>query len=298
VSEGGVAVVIPFWQREAGPLRAAIESALRQRNAPPVHVIVADDGSPVPAEAEIAGLPSDRVTVLKGRAGGPAAARNRALDAVPDGCEFVAFLDSDDVWEPFHLERALTALRSDADFFFADHIRSNEAKSRFAASGFGEGHEASDAEKNLFRFRGDLFTTLLEQAPVGTSTVVYRRALLASLRFDPTLRLCEDSLFWQKAARITPRFAFGRDIQVRYGPGNHTPEDWRSEHALRNQLGFARYYGRLRREVQPASAEAQVLRRMASRNRRTFAVTYLALLRASGQPRLGLLLGFLRQTLA
>ena len=50
----GTAVIVPFFQREAGVLTAAIRSALAQRDAGPITVVVCDDGSPVAAELDLA----------------------------------------------------------------------------------------------------------------------------------------------------------------------------------------------------------------------------------------------------
>ncbi|HVA15653.1 MAG TPA: glycosyltransferase, partial [Stellaceae bacterium] len=62
-----ISVVVPYYQREAGHLSRAIRSALRQREVETPAIIVVDDGSPLPAAAEIAALdPAEcqHVTVL------------------------------------------------------------------------------------------------------------------------------------------------------------------------------------------------------------------------------------------
>ena len=52
-----ITVVIPYFQREPGILARALASIAAQQACPlSVHVIVVDDASPVPADAEIAGM--------------------------------------------------------------------------------------------------------------------------------------------------------------------------------------------------------------------------------------------------
>ena len=80
-----VAVVIPYFQREAGVLARALRSIFSQDEPPAHEIIVVDDGSPAPAEQELAGLDETLVSdvrIIHQPNGGPAAARNTGLDAV------------------------------------------------------------------------------------------------------------------------------------------------------------------------------------------------------------------------
>lgn len=95
--EGRVSAVIPAHNAERY-LGEAIESALAQ-SAPPLEVIVVDDGSR-DATGEVArAFP---VRYLRQEHGGIGAARNRGLRAAAG--DLVGFLDADDVWTPHKLE--------------------------------------------------------------------------------------------------------------------------------------------------------------------------------------------------
>lgn len=74
----------------------SILSVLTQ-DYPNIELIVVDDGSQdgTPEEAEKFG---QRVTVLRQKNAGPAAARNRGIEAATG--DFIAFLDADDLWLP------------------------------------------------------------------------------------------------------------------------------------------------------------------------------------------------------
>jgi glycosyltransferase involved in cell wall biosynthesis len=99
-------VVIPAHNRERY-LAEALESA-RTQGPEPVEVIVVDDGSTDATVAVARRFPD--VRCISRRHGGAAAARNTGI-AVARG-EFLAFLDSDDVWLGGKTAWQLDALRS------------------------------------------------------------------------------------------------------------------------------------------------------------------------------------------
>jgi glycosyltransferase involved in cell wall biosynthesis len=103
-----VSVVICVRDGEAH-LAEAIDSALAQ-SATPMELIVVDDGSQ-DGSAEIARSYAPRVRLLRQGPLGLGAARNAALEAATG--EFIAFLDSDDIWEPNKLELQLAAFSAD-----------------------------------------------------------------------------------------------------------------------------------------------------------------------------------------
>lgn len=89
-------VIIPTYNR-ADLLRQALQSVLRQ-DASDLEVIVVDDGSKEDLSAVINEY-QDQATFLRQENAGPAAARNRGAMAAQG--EYLAFLDSDDVWFPW-----------------------------------------------------------------------------------------------------------------------------------------------------------------------------------------------------
>src|SRR4051795_12834241 len=101
-------------------LGEAIESALAQ-TVPPAELIVVEDSS-TDASAEVARSYAPRVRLLQPQPPGLGSARHVAVRAA--ACELVAFLDTDDLWEPDKLELQLEAFAQDPelDFVFA-HAR-------------------------------------------------------------------------------------------------------------------------------------------------------------------------------
>jgi succinoglycan biosynthesis protein ExoW len=243
-----IGVVIPYFQRAPGLLTRAVRSVLQQDGAPAAAIVVVDDGSPLPARTELAALPEAAaagVRLIEQPNAGVSAARNRALDALPDEIDIVAFLDSDDAWHSGHLANACAALSVDYGFYFADHRREGAAKSRFAECGL----TAADgtrlpAGRNLYRYDRDLFSDLLRKSPVGTPTVVFRRALGRDLRFAERLSANEDTLFWLSLVRHGARTAFCVDEEVTCGWGVniYAGPVWGSPQMLKLIGGMAEFH--------------------------------------------------------
>lgn len=251
-----IAVVIPYFQREPGVLRRALASvAAQQRDGRAVHVLIVDDASPAPAAPEIdaVALPAGmRIDLIRQPNGGPGAARNSGLAALPPGVTYVAFLDSDDEWSPDHLVRAAAALDAGFDFYFADHFQLGQSVSAFERAGRirpGD-HEGIAGEEGLHAFRGDFFNQILTGNVVGTSTVVYRRAGFESVRFRTEFRsMGEDYLFWLELATLRARTAFSARVEATYGRGVNVfaGSGWGTPGYLRRVHDSMRFHQTVRR---------------------------------------------------
>jgi glycosyltransferase involved in cell wall biosynthesis len=104
-----ISVIIPTYDRDERMLGAALESVVGQSVAP-FEVIVVDDGSAT-SVAPIVERFGDAVRTHHQQNGGIGSARNAGV-AVSRG-DMLAFLDSDDLWEPEKLARQWEALVSD-----------------------------------------------------------------------------------------------------------------------------------------------------------------------------------------
>ena len=99
-----VTVIIPNYNRQ-NTIGRAIESVLRQ-TYPNWNLIVADDGSTDRSQEIIGAFHDPRIQLVRrGQNGGNAAARNTGLDHATG--DYIAFLDSDDTFEPTFLEKSL-----------------------------------------------------------------------------------------------------------------------------------------------------------------------------------------------
>ena len=108
-------VVIPTYNRSAW-LVAALESVFAQTEQA-FEIIVADDGSVDDTLAVLENY-AGRVKVLTQPNAGPAAARNLGIGAATG--DYIAFLDSDDLWFPWTLATYAEAIRQfDSPAFLA-----------------------------------------------------------------------------------------------------------------------------------------------------------------------------------
>lgn len=102
-----VSVVIPTYNR-ADMIRDTIQSVLDQTIASSLEIIVVDDGSTDDTHALIAELLDGKVRYYYQANGGAGSARNLGICAALG--DYIAFLDSDDLWMPHKLELQLARL--------------------------------------------------------------------------------------------------------------------------------------------------------------------------------------------
>lgn len=257
-SDSRIAIVVPYFQREPGVLKRTVESAFRQTLAERLLVIVVDDESPVPADSELTDVSDfirERTLVIRQENGGAGAARNRALDAIPDDVEFAAFLDSDDTWEPDHIENAVHALGLGFDFYFSDYIACDyRESSNFTRIGSlrPEEHDCLDAGRGLYGFRSTAIDHVVRQGNViQTSTVVYRFRRFPRLRFREEFYNGQDFFFWMDIGELGARMVFSMRVECDCGEGIniYSGSGWGTDKFLRRVrnelkvwLSAARFY--------------------------------------------------------
>ena len=208
-----VAVIIPFFQRQAGILARSLRSIKEQRIREDlaIEVLVVNDASPIAPEAECAAAAFGHQITLRIFSrpnGGPGAARNTGLDHVDTATDFVAFLDSDDIWQTDHLQNAIDALGQDCDLYFCDHKPSGSTTSYFQILReeqllyklpelFQSEFATAKLHDPLFYMPSKAATiSMVRRYLAHTSTVVFRRKTTADIRFFEKLRSAgEDYLF-------------------------------------------------------------------------------------------------------
>ncbi len=208
-----IAVIVPYYQVEAGILARALRSISNQDLSSDVaiDVYIIDDTSPHPPDPEITeDLYAERLSfhVSRQRNGGPGAARNCGLDHVKKAAtyDYVAFLDSDDEWAPGHLSEALKALDHGYDFYFCDNMRegtfsSYSAETEVLADTGALLHHKANFDSPDALLMGFPAYALVEEVIDAylcqTSCVVVRAHQVENLRFDVELRSAgEDHMYW------------------------------------------------------------------------------------------------------
>ena len=109
MSKPSISIVIPAFNR-ATEIRRAIESVQAQHFAD-FEIIVVDDASTDDTREAVLGLNDPRLRLVSRQVnGGASAARNSGIRAAR--ADLIAFLDSDDAWEPDKLSRQFQAMSS------------------------------------------------------------------------------------------------------------------------------------------------------------------------------------------
>jgi glycosyltransferase involved in cell wall biosynthesis len=226
--QGLVSVLIPTYNR-AYCLGRAIDSALAQ-TYPHVEVLVVDDGSTdaTPELVWTAYGSDPRVRYLPKRNGGVSSARNHGLREARG--DYVAFLDSDDVWKPWKLQAQLACLArlpaagmiwSDMEAVGPDgkvreprYLRTMYHAYRFFRSEdlYKESYPAAevvpalrDAVGDARLYAGTIYAQMFAGNLVHTSTAVIRRERLEKVKaFREDYATGEDYEFHFRTCREGP----------------------------------------------------------------------------------------------
>lgn len=190
-----VSVVIPSYNCSRY-LPRALDSVLDQRY--PRHcidIVVVDDGS-VDDSAAIAhayAARDRRIRVIEQANAGPAAARNRGIEA--SAGELVAFLDADDTWEPEKLAMQAEVYRCNP------LVGLIQCGARFVDA---DGTPLRDWVRKSRVLRGDILLEYVCDFFLITSAVVVPRSCLDAVGwFDESLRIGEDhDLFLRLLSRF------------------------------------------------------------------------------------------------
>ena len=181
-----ISAVIPLYNG-ARTIEEALQSIFRQ-TLPPIEVIVVDDGSTDAGPAIVERLTAEfPITLLHKENGGQSSARNFGVARARG--DYIALLDQDDVWYPFHLERLaepFTQARSrPLGWTYSDLDQIDEAGSMVTQEflySLGTPHPKRDMFDCI---RADMFV-------LPSASLIAREAFLAVGGFDEALSGYED----------------------------------------------------------------------------------------------------------
>jgi glycosyltransferase involved in cell wall biosynthesis len=213
-----ISIILPTFGR-LQYLRPTVASVYRQ-TLRDWELIVADDGSDAETQAYLRTLETDsRVTLLwLTHSGIPAIVRNAALREARG--EYVAFLDSDDLWAPEKLSRQIAILRSRPMcgwcYTAISHI--DGSGQPLAEPVFGPWLPCD----------GAVFERLVTgPVVIRTPSVLAARELVAKVGgFDETIRSGEDYDLWLRLALVSEVALLDEPlVQVRRHEANYT-QNW------------------------------------------------------------------------
>ena len=182
-----ISIIIPAYNAEQY-IADALHSLVVQ-TYPYYEAVIIDDGSTDATAERVRPFLSDsRFSYLQQSNQGVSAARNAGIRAASG--DWIALLDSDDIWLPDKLEKqlGLAQLHSDASLIFSNGIE------------FGENLDERPfyAERRKFP-EGDVLRRLLDRNCYWASSVMVRRSdTIEAGMFDERLTIGEDYLLWIK----------------------------------------------------------------------------------------------------
>lgn len=175
-----VSVVVPFHNR-INWLSEAIQSVLDQTYND-FELLLIDDGSDEGLSPQM--IADSRIRYVRQSKKGASAARNSGIDVATG--EYVAFLDSDDLFVPTKLEKQVAYMEAHPEV-----LLTHTSYQRMTAT--GEDLEIMHSGK----FSGRINRHLVFNCAIATPTVMVRRSALGGrARFEESLMVGEDIVLW------------------------------------------------------------------------------------------------------
>ncbi len=187
-----VAVIIPVFNR-AQKMASSLESVLAQ-TFENLEIICIDDGStddtPMLLRHYQHTYPQ-KIRVYQQPHRGVSAARNTGIQNTK--AQFIAFLDSDDIWLPTKIERQINAMILNKwDICQTQEIWIRNSK------------QVNPMKKHT-KLSGNIFLASIELCIVSPSATMLRRSILDHVGlFDETMLACEDYDLWLRIALHYP----------------------------------------------------------------------------------------------
>jgi len=197
-----VSVVIPTYNR-LPQVKDAIESVLNQIYRD-FELWVVDDGS-TDGTGEALRAFGDKVKYISQDNRGVSTARNVGLRI--SGGKYLAFLDSDDLWEPEKLDIQVTFMEENPQFplCYTDEVW------------IRRGIRVNPKKKHA-KYSGWIFEKCLPLCIISPSSALIKRSLFDEIGgFDETLPVCEDYDFWLRVACRYPVLFIDKKLVVKRG---------------------------------------------------------------------------------
>jgi glycosyltransferase involved in cell wall biosynthesis len=180
-----VSAIIPTFDRWP-MVKEAVESVLRQ-SCRDFELIVVDDGSADGTASKLTGSGFDLRLISQTRKG-VSAARNLGVQSARG--KYVAFLDSDDLWQPRKLEIQLAYMEQHPEIAIC------QTEEVWLRNGVRVNAKVKHRKPS-----GDIFARSLELCLVSPSAVMIRKDFFETMGgFDEDLPLCEDYDLWLRIA--------------------------------------------------------------------------------------------------
>jgi len=212
-----ISVIIPTFNRKHCISRA-LDSVLAQKYQNILEIIVIDDGSQDDTKSFIKdNYPS--VILRSQKREGVSAARNLGIKIAKG--TWLAFLDSDDSWDPQKLQIQMDVLKKSEKTFLICHT--DEIWIR-------KGVRVNSMKKHK-KSGGWIFEKCLALCAISPSSVLIHKNIFESLGvFDKNLKICEDYDMWLRITAHYPVLFIPQKLTWKYG--GHPDQLSQSEYGL------------------------------------------------------------------
>lgn len=221
-----VSIVMPAYNCEKF-ITSSIESVISQTYSN-WEILIVDDCS-TDRTAEIVGnytKKDSRINYIKlAKNSGAAIARNKAIDYASG--EFIAFLDSDDIWFPEKLEKQIHFMQKNEYYFTCTSYTKIDDKGNYL-------------DKTINANVKSDYNDLLKKCP-GNSTVIYNAGKLGKFRI-PDIRKRNDYVMWLKVVK-KEGFLYGIEEPL----GSHRI---RRDGISNNKLSLVKYHWVVYRDIE------------------------------------------------
>ncbi len=198
-----ISVIIPTWNR-AFFIKSAIDSVLMQ-TYPVWEILVCDDGSTDDTREIVLGYEDKKVIFVEGvHSGLPSVVRNRGMLNATGS--YIAFLDSDDEWEPLKLEKQMDLV--------------GKSKTRASASNAIRVLGDFTEDGFLLTYNKDLISIndLIMENNIICSSLIFETKLIDEIGLfpeDKMLTVGEDYAYWMRLSLFTS-ISYVNEGLVRY----------------------------------------------------------------------------------
>ncbi len=213
-----VSVIIPSFNR-GWIVAEAVESVIAQ-DYHPLEIIVVDDGSTDDTSEKLEPF-RERIILLRQRNRGVSAARNTGIKKASG--EFIAFLDSDDLFMPGKISCQINFFHDNPDAMIC------QTEEIWIRNG-----KRVNPKKKHKKLSGMIFEPSLNLCLVSPSAVMMKKTLFKIKgNFDENLPACEDYDLWLRISSSIPVYLIDTPLIIKRGghsdqlSGHHSLDKFR-----------------------------------------------------------------------
>jgi glycosyltransferase involved in cell wall biosynthesis len=202
-----ISVVIPMYNAE-GTIKKTLNSILNQNYQDSIEVLIVNDGSNDNSENIVKDFIKNNtskinIKIFNQKNQGVSIARNKGITQAQGN--WIAFLDSDDVWLNDKLKKQISVLKENQDIEFLGCNKDNEIYPFF-----------NKAKQTIYTLTAK---NLIFKWFPATSTILIKKEILLKVGlFNETLTHGEDIDLWLRLVNITKMYILNKSL-VSFGDG-------------------------------------------------------------------------------